>query len=70
MLLCYTQASIVNSRKHLLQRTTELKKLAMAGASSDNELGRLQTRVNRMQQDVSRGTGELPGHFVFGFLNL
>ena len=60
----------MNSHKHLLQRTAELQKLAMAGASSDSELGRLQTLVNSMQQDISRGTGKLPRRFVVGFLNL
>jgi len=48
------QASIVAARKHLLLRTTELKKLAMAGAHSGSELGRLQTRVNSMQQDMTK----------------
>eukprot|EP00435_Cladocopium_sp_Y103_P071382 s548_g37.t1 len=51
------QASVVTARKFLLQKTADLKKLAMAGASggSGSELGRLQTRVNGMQQDCAVG---------------
>jgi len=50
------QASVVTARKYLLQKTAELKKLAMAGAhgGSGGELGRLQTRVNNMQQDIAK----------------
>ena len=50
------QASVVTARKFLLQKTADLKKLAMAGASggSGSELGRLQTRVNGMQQEVAK----------------
>jgi len=48
------QAGIVVARKHLLQKTTELKKLAVAGAGSGTELGKLQTRVNTMQQEIAK----------------
>jgi len=48
------QAAIVVARKQLLQKTTELKKLAIAGSGSGSELGKLQTRVNAMQQEVSK----------------
>jgi len=48
------QASIVVARKQLLQKTAELKKLAISGAGSGSELGKLQTRVNTMQQEVAK----------------
>jgi len=48
------QASLVIARKHLLQKTADLKKLAGAGAGSGSELGRLQTRVNNVQQEIAK----------------
>lgn len=48
------QASLVVARKHLLQKTADLKKLAMVGAGSGSELGRLQTRVNTVQQEIGK----------------
>ncbi|CAJ1439870.1 unnamed protein product [Effrenium voratum] len=47
------QASVVTARKYLLQKTAELKKLATA-VGSGGELGRLQTRVHSMQQDIAK----------------
>ena len=47
------EAAVVLARKHLLQKT-DLKKLAVGGAGSGGELGRLQTRVNKMQEDISK----------------
>mmetsp|Transcript_93948 Transcript_93948/g.289726 ORF Transcript_93948/g.289726 Transcript_93948/m.289726 type:complete len:1988 (+) Transcript_93948:65-6028(+) len=51
------QASIVVARKHLLQKTAELKKLAVTGSGSGSELGKLQTRVNNMQQEITKLRG-------------
>mmetsp|Transcript_12353 Transcript_12353/g.33866 ORF Transcript_12353/g.33866 Transcript_12353/m.33866 type:complete len:1994 (-) Transcript_12353:112-6093(-) len=48
------QASIVVARKHLLQKTAELKKLVVTGAGAGSELGKLQTRVNTMQQEIAK----------------
>ncbi|CAK9063677.1 unnamed protein product [Durusdinium trenchii] len=51
------QASVAAARKLLLHKTAELKKLAMAGgdrSGSGGELGRLQTRVNSMQQEIAK----------------
>merc|ERR1719210_2184574 len=48
------QASIVVARKYLLQKTAELKKLAIAGSGSGSELGKLQSRVNSMQADITK----------------
>mmetsp|Transcript_63686 Transcript_63686/g.177113 ORF Transcript_63686/g.177113 Transcript_63686/m.177113 type:complete len:1974 (+) Transcript_63686:72-5993(+) len=48
------QASIVVARKHLIQKTAELKKLAMSGTGSGTELGKLQTRVNNMQSEITK----------------
>merc|ERR1719410_949136 len=48
------QASIVVARKYLLQKTTEMKKLAVSGSGSGTELGKLQTRVNNMQNDITK----------------
>jgi len=48
------QAGIVVARKQLLQKTAELKKLAIAGTGSGTELGKLQTRVNNMQGEITR----------------
>lgn len=48
------QAAIVIARKTLLQKTAELKKIAVSGASSGTELGKLQTRVNNMQAEISK----------------
>lgn len=48
------QACLVVARKHLLQKTGDLKKLAMVGAGSGTELGRLQTRVNTVQQEIGK----------------
>jgi len=51
------QASIVVARKCLLQKTAELKKLAISGSGSGSELGKLQTRVNSMQHELSKMRG-------------
>jgi len=53
------QASVVVARKYLLQKTTELKKLIVSGsgAGSGTELGKLQTRVNNMQQEIAKLRG-------------
>eukprot|EP00928_Gymnodinium_smaydae_P087302 TRINITY_DN71581_c0_g1_i1.p1 TRINITY_DN71581_c0_g1~~TRINITY_DN71581_c0_g1_i1.p1 ORF type:complete len:2009 (+),score=514.05 TRINITY_DN71581_c0_g1_i1:70-6027(+) len=48
------QAGVVVARKHLIQRTAELKKLVVTGAGSGAELGKLQTRVNNMQHEISK----------------
>lgn len=48
------QTCLVDARKHLTQKTQELKKLASVGAGSGAELGRLQTRINNVQQEVMR----------------
>lgn len=48
------QAAIVVARKYLLQKTVELKKLAVTGSGSGSELGKLQTRVNNMQQEITK----------------
>jgi len=48
------QSGIVVARKQLLQKTAELKKLAIAGTGSGTELGKLQTRVNNMQGEITR----------------
>mmetsp|Transcript_76026 Transcript_76026/g.180923 ORF Transcript_76026/g.180923 Transcript_76026/m.180923 type:complete len:1205 (+) Transcript_76026:81-3695(+) len=46
------QASILVARKYLLQKTSELKRLNIAGAGSGSEIGKLQTRVVGLQQEV------------------
>lgn len=46
------QAAIVVARKNLVTATAELKKLAIPGAGGD--LGKLQTRVNNMQQEITK----------------
>eukprot|EP00931_Biecheleriopsis_adriatica_P064024 TRINITY_DN38888_c0_g1_i1.p1 TRINITY_DN38888_c0_g1~~TRINITY_DN38888_c0_g1_i1.p1 ORF type:complete len:1979 (+),score=598.34 TRINITY_DN38888_c0_g1_i1:91-6027(+) len=55
------QASVVTARKYLVQKTADLKKLVIAssGSGSGTELGRLQTRVNNMQQDIAKLRGSI-----------
>jgi|EP00927_Polykrikos_kofoidii_P053582 hypothetical protein len=48
------QAAIVVARKHLITKTAELKKLPISNAGAGAELGKLQTRVNNMQQEITK----------------
>mmetsp|Transcript_42395 Transcript_42395/g.79518 ORF Transcript_42395/g.79518 Transcript_42395/m.79518 type:complete len:1897 (-) Transcript_42395:76-5766(-) len=48
------EAAIIAARKALLQKTAELKQMAISGSGSGSELGKFQTRVNSMQQEVAK----------------